>query len=89
MSELLEREFCPLFSPIIRALKDSNPRHPVLETDVLPTELRTQSYCFIAPAGISALFRLLLNSFDYPASPELRASVDAYRIALGHYLVSL
>ena len=27
---------------LIRALKDSNPRHPVLETDVLPTELRTQ-----------------------------------------------
>ena len=26
-----------------RALKDSNPRHPVLETDVLPTELRTLS----------------------------------------------
>ena len=26
---------------INRALKDSNPRHPVLETDVLPTELRT------------------------------------------------
>ncbi len=24
-----------------RALEDSNPRHPVLETDVLPTELRT------------------------------------------------
>jgi hypothetical protein len=25
-----------------RALKDSNPRHLVLETNVLPTELRTQ-----------------------------------------------
>lgn len=25
----------------IRALEDSNPRHSVLETDVLPTELRT------------------------------------------------
>ncbi len=30
----------------IRALKDSNPRHPVLETDVLPTELRTLILCF-------------------------------------------
>ena len=29
-----------------RALKDSNPRHPVLETDVLPTELRTQLKIF-------------------------------------------
>lgn len=27
---------------INRALKDLNPRHPVLETDVLPTELRTR-----------------------------------------------
>ena len=27
-----------------RALKDLNPRHPVLETDVLPTELRTLDF---------------------------------------------
>lgn len=29
---------------MVRALEDSNPRHPVLETDVLPTELRTHHY---------------------------------------------
>ena len=42
----------------LRALEDLNPRHPVLETDVLPTELKTHTCFNLLQIKASQLYRI-------------------------------
>ena len=67
----------------LRALKDLNPRHPVLETDVLPTELKTHSMLAITAIRsqlyyTAAFFYIYLAAFealDFLAEPLIKLSL--------------